>query len=245
MARSRRHLPNAPIVEAVIDFRVLPQEQATFEMFGGLTSLIGDPYSQKSTMQSVQARFGLENGQWVNSLPTPATIGWIYQTSTEIAQFRVDGFTFNKIAPYTTWEQVFGEAHRLWKIYKDVARPKQISRIAVRYINRMRFIAPTSLAEYIESPPTVPAPISKVVREFLSRIVIDDQERRASAVITQALEPRIDQDQVTLLLDIDAFRESNVPQNDSELPMAFEQLRKLKNEIFFASITEKTAEMYE
>jgi uncharacterized protein (TIGR04255 family) len=64
-------------------------------------------------------------------------------------------------------------------------------------------------------------------------------------VIVQALERSVDPSVVSLLLDIDAFREEVAAPDDPALPTAFEQLRQLKNEIFFASITETTAEMYE
>ena len=245
MARPRSHLRNAPIAEAVIDFRVLRQEQVSSDTFARLSSSVGEHYTQASPMQSIYARFGFDNGQLVNPSPVQEIVGWVYRTETEIAQFRVDGFTFSRIEPYTTWEQVFGEALRLWKVYIDAANPRQVSRLAVRYINRMRLTSPMGLGHYLEAPPQLPAPIPQVIREFLSRIYVEDVSRKASAVIVQALEPRVDPTAISLLLDIDAFREVSVAPGDPALPTLFEQLRQLKNDIFFASITENTAEMYE
>lgn len=174
-----------------------------------------------------------------------AVVGWVYRTTTELAQFRVDGFTFSKIEPYTTWEEVFEEAFRLWKVYVDAARPREVSRVAVRYINRMRLAAVSDLGQYLESPPLLPAPIPQMIREFLTRVYVDDDKSSASAVIVQALEPRVDPSTISLLLDIDAFREmKNFAPDDLGLPAIFTELRRLKNDIFFASITEKTAEIY-
>jgi uncharacterized protein (TIGR04255 family) len=245
MARQRDHLARAPIVEAVIDFRVLRQDQVSSKTFEGLGPSIGEQYSQKSEMQSIEGRFGFENGKPVNPSSVQATVGWLYRTKTELAQFRMDGFTFSKVEQYTTWNQVFGEANRLWKIYVDAAKPKRLSRVAVRYINRMRLTASTDLRQYLEAPPYLPEPIPQVVREFLSRIVVEDATRGASAVIVQALEPRLDPSSVSVVLDIDASRNVDSKPDDPDLPGIFEQLRRLKNDIFFASITEKTAEMYE
>jgi len=244
MAKLREHLEKAPIVEALIDFRVLPRSEVTPETFAALGTSMGRRYPQKSIMQSVEARFGLEDGRPFNSLPMQREIGWTYRNDTEIAQFRLDGFTFNKVEPYTTWGEVFGEAHRLWGIYVNAAQPAQVSRVAVRYINRMRVPAATELRDYLAAPPLLPAPIPQVVREFLTRVYVDDQMRNASAVIVQALEQSVEATTMTLLLDIDAFREVNRTPHDPELPEIFQQLRELKNDIFFASITEKTVEMY-
>lgn len=245
MARPRAHLRNAPIVEAVIDFRVLRDDQVSSPMFAGLGPSIGNQYTQISSIHSFEARFGIDSGKLIDPAQNRADIGWRYQAGTEVAQFRVDGFTFSKIERYTTWGEVFSETFRLWRVYLDVAKPKQLSRIAVRYINRMRISGNPNISEFLEAPPILPPPIPPVVRDFLTRVHLTDEKRSCSAVIVQALEPQLDPNVMSLLLDIDAFQETALIPNDSELPSRFEQLRELKNEIFYASITEKTAEMYE
>jgi uncharacterized protein (TIGR04255 family) len=244
MARVREHLRNAPIEEAVIDFRVLRQEHVSHETFDGLGSLIGLHYQKAGSIQSIQARFGVVDGKAMDPSHMQTILGWRYQTQAEVAQFRVDGFTFSKIKPYTTWEDVSGEAFRLWKVYLDLAKPREVSRVAVRYINRMRLPDVKDLGAYLVAPPQLPAPISQTIREFLTRVYVHDENRSASAVIVQALEAPLDPNTISLFLDIDAFREINESPNDPQLRSVFEQLRQLKNDIFFATITEKTAEIY-
>jgi uncharacterized protein (TIGR04255 family) len=189
--------------------------------------------------------FGMSEGKPLAQSQSHADFGWRYQSKGEVAQFRLDGFTFSKIEQYTTWEEVFGEAVRLWKLYLELAKPRQVSRVAVRYINRMRLPAVTDLGRYLEVPPLLPAPIPQVIREFLARFSVEDAERSVSAAIVQALEPRVDPSSLTLLLDIDAFREMRELPDDPLVLSVFERLRQLKNEIFFATITESIAEMYE
>lgn len=245
MARPRAHLAHAPIAEAVIDFRVLRRDGVLADHFAGLTNRIGAEYNQSSVMQSVTARFGFESGRPVGPTQEQSAVGWLYQRPGAVAQFRVDGFTFSKLEPYTTWEEVFAEALRLWRLYAVIAAPHETSRVAVRYINRLRLPGPADLGEYLESPPVLPAPIPQTLREFLSRVVVQDSGRNASAVLIQALESSLDPSKIPVLLDIDAFREVALPPEDPSLPEIFEQLRVLKNTIFFASVTEKTVEMYE
>jgi uncharacterized protein (TIGR04255 family) len=108
----------------------------------------------------------------------------------------------------------------------------------------MQLPAVKDLVEYLEAPPRLREPISQLIRDFLTRVNVRDDKRNASAVIVQALEPRMGPDMISLLLDIDASREINEELDDTELLTVFEQLRELKNEIFFASITEKIVEKY-
>ena len=138
MARPRAHLRRAPIAEAIIDFRVLRHNQIAADRFAGLAGRIGHEYDRSSVMGSIHARFGIEGGRPLEPTQSQIAIGWMYQAQTAIAQFRVDGFTFSKLEPYTTWEKVFGEALRLWNIYVEIAHPLETSRVAVRYINRLR-----------------------------------------------------------------------------------------------------------
>jgi uncharacterized protein (TIGR04255 family) len=195
-------------------------------------------------MQSIEARFGINAGQVLEPKQVQMAIGWVYTGDAAIAQFRVDGFTFSKLEPYTTWEEVFGEAGRLWEIYVQTARPVEISRVAVRYINRLRLPGPAELRDYLEAPPVLPPPIPQTVREFLTRVVVEDTQHASSAIVIQALEASFDPAIVPLLLDTDAFRDVSLPPNDPSVPAIFEALRRLKNDIFFATITERTVEMY-
>ena len=132
MARPRAHLRNAPIVEAVIDFRVVRSESCTPDTFAHLESSIGVRYTQKFPVRLIQGGFGVDKGELLPTAASQMDIGWRYQAKTELAQFRIDGFTFSKVEPYTTWEHVFGEAFRLWNLYVKLACPRQISRIAVK-----------------------------------------------------------------------------------------------------------------
>ena len=246
MARRREHLRNAPIVEAVIDFRVLRREGVSPDRFAGLQSALGSQYSQATLIQSFEAQLILSQEKVPSSSTVTAPLGWQYRADSMVAQFRVDGFTFSKLVPYTTWNGVFSEALRLWAAYIKVAQPAEVVRVAVRYINRLQVPVPAQLSDYLAAPPLVPPPISQQLQQFLCRLVIDDGGRNASAVIVQASEPLIGPPAITLLIDIDAFKESlAVAPEDPRLPEMFLQLRDLKNEIFFASITERTAEMYE
>lgn len=246
MAKPRSHLAKAPIVEALIDFRILPQVQIAVDELGSLADEIGVEYSKREPINRFSARIDVNAGQVHQSAAAHSKVGWLYRSQNQVAQFRLDGFTFSHLEPYTTWEEVFGEALRLWRVYRQTTRPTQISRIAVRYINRMKLPRPTDLRAFLTAPPNLPEPSPQTVRDFLCRIHVDDTARNASAAIIQALEPQVDPSAISLLLDIDAYRDRlTLDPNDPSIPQMFQSLRELKNEVFFACITERTAETYQ
>jgi uncharacterized protein (TIGR04255 family) len=246
MAKPREHLARAPIAEALIDIRVLPREGIAADVFVPLKNKLAIIYPKSSPMRSIEARFQMAQGKVSAENTIQSDVGWLFETQgrESVAQFRVDGFTYNKLVPYTRWEDVFSEAYRLWQLYIESAKPLYVARLAVRYINRLRLPAPVQLSKYLEAPPVLPLPIPQTIREFLTRVVVLDAEHSSSAIITQALEPSLEPTVATLLLDIDAIREATFVPDDPSMPQIFEQLRRLKNDIFFASITEKTVEMY-
>jgi uncharacterized protein (TIGR04255 family) len=64
-------------------------------------------------------------------------------------------------------------------------------------------------------------------------------------IVTQALERSVDPDHVVVLLDVDAYRDVEIEPHDDRVQSILGRLRDLKNRVFFGSITERTAEMYE
>ena len=91
MARPRAHLRNAPIVEAVIDFRVSPGDGCSADTFAHLNSSIGARYTQKAPIRLIQGGFGFDKGELLPPAVSQKDIGWRYQAETEVAQFRLDG----------------------------------------------------------------------------------------------------------------------------------------------------------
>lgn len=246
MAKLRSHLANAPIVEALIDFRVLPQAQIAVDELGNLSAEVGSEYSKREQINVFSTRLDFNEGRSPQAAAAHSKVGWLYKSQNQVAQFRLDGFTFSRLEPYTTWEAVFEEALRLWSVYAKKAQPAQISRIAVRYINRMKIQGPATLKTYLTAPPELPEPSTQSLRDFLYRIHVTDSKHRASAAVIQALEPQVEPSSISLLLDIDAYRDRlTLNPNDPSIPEMFKSLRQLKNEIFFACITEETVELYQ
>lgn len=242
----KRHLPHAPIKEALIDIQVAFPEKVTVEALNSKYAQIADQYPKHETLQ--RGEFGLHNE---NGQPATVTIGHTiagYRYSSEdghrVAQFRVDGFTFSQLEPYKTWEEMKKEAARLWEVYVDAVSPDPITRVSTRYINILKLPLNTELKEYLEAPPTIPAGLNQELGSFLTRVDIHDPTIEARGFLTQALEG-VHDDYAPIVLDIDVFVTKEFDPREDNLWQCLEQLRDFKNTVFFESITDKAVELFQ
>lgn len=242
-----RHLDRAPISEALIDLRVKLEDVFDVTRFKDLNKLLGNDYTDPTPQQTFAAEFNFEKGGLKAAAKEPTLTGFVYQSkdSKHVAQFRKDGFSFSRLPPYTSWESVFAEAKRLWEIYIKTAAPTSVIRSALRYINRLDVPAGGTLETYLAVPPRVPEGLESKLSSFLNRIILDNVADEFTAVITQALEPSNQQAHLSILLDIDVFTHRPLEPSSQAVENVLNRIHDVKNKIFFNSITQRTAEIYQ
>ncbi len=243
------NLPNAPITEAIFDFRVKLPDGFDVAKFAALRPWLEQEYPKFEEKKVMQFGFQQEAGKPpVQSMVDLGVHGHFFRSSdeTKIAQFRRDGFTFNQLKPYVSWDDAFAEASRLWNIYVETAAPTEVSRIAVRYINRILLPMPLGeFSKYLTAPPALPKDVPKHMSGFFTRVVIQDADSGIAANVVQALEPLLDKTYVPMILDIDAYRQDLSDEPNQALLAKFAQLRTMKNRIFFGSLTPEALQLFQ
>lgn len=240
--------PNAPITEAILDLRVQLPEEVNLAQLAAFYNSVKERYPNKRERQSWQGGLKLNSAGNVEVLESQGGPDGYLFTSLEgkqIVQARLDGFTFNRLKPYDRWETFRDQARDLWQLYVEVAQPRQITRTALRYINRIEIPLPMrDFKDYILTVPEIAAELPQGLAKYLMQLVIPEPEIPATAIITEAMEPSPDSTKVPLILDIDVFCSKVFEVKDRALWQVFEKLRDLKNNIFFRSITDKTKELF-
>lgn len=247
----RKHLRNAPITEVIVDIRVKARPDLNVAIFGEPheMSAVGFPEKVEQRVFTTMIQFGPKSG----SQSTQHDLqGYMFRSEDglNVVQFRVDGFTFNRLKPYTSWKLVWPQALALWRMYQNMALPVAVTRMALRYINHIALPSSSfGLEDVLTCPPPVPKDLGVTIARFTTRVTIQASNARLAAHVSQALEPKPDHDGATLILDIDAFRQSELllEENDVEarIEETFGELHEFKNEIFFASLSETTIEGFE
>ena len=242
-------LKRPPVQEAILDFRVKLPSAFNVEAFQLLHPQFSPEYPKIKERRTVQHRIHAEEeGLSSYNRESLGVQGFTFLSADEkdLVQFRKDGFTYNRLAPYTSWEAVFTEASRFWRIYCSTTNPEEVSRVAVRYINRLRLPQPVKeFGEYFTAHPTTPAASQTIITGFVSRVTVYNPASRLKAHIIQALESPSDLGFIPVLLDIDVFDEELTSFGPIEVLSRFQDLRNLKNELFFKSITAKAKELFE
>lgn len=243
MAR-HRHLSRAPIKEAVIDIRLAPMREVSLDH---LWRELAQRYP--SQMDIWNTSFGFEVGADGVAKPMEATRAPNGKRLTDtsgryVAQIRTDGFTFSRLPPYETWEDLREEAMSLWKLYLPLIEGSRVTRVATRYINVLPLKMPIDFDDYLTVAPQVPSDLPQAIHGFFCRLALPDPETGATTIVTQASETGT-QDAAPVTLDIDTFKDMNVVATDEAVWTTLDQLRNVKNKIFFEYITERTAELFE
>ncbi len=175
-------------------------------------------------------------------------IGYFFSSEDKlsVAQFRKDGFTYNRLKPYTSWNDVFSKTKQLWEIYLEVLSPQVVTRVAVRYINNMRFQLPVqNIEEHFNIKLSIPKGVPQIFSSFLNKTVVFDDQKNIEAAITFVMEPSKDKTHGIVTLDIDVYKNDRFPPHDLEqLWDIFNDLHDMKNHIFFGYITEETTKEY-
>lgn len=244
---ARERFPNAPISEAILDIVVQfasPVELSRLEAFH---DLIRDryPVKQSRVKWKGQIELGQERvAQEVRRGPQ----GFLFRSAddTRVVQARQDGFTFNWLKRYDTWEALRDEARPHWERYRDVFRPEAVTRLGLRYINKIEIPLPFSdFRDYVKTAPDVAAGLPQGLSALFMRLEIPDQKRGLLAIITETFEAPVDEGKrLPFILDVDVVRHATFEATSPAIWETFEQMREYKNEIFFASVTDRAKELF-
>lgn len=250
MARPR-HLPRAPIREAIIHIQFGPPVELS--LIQGFVSSIEKDFGKTTDIWQTSFGVQFDHEKAESSAANPVLIGKRLDSvdGREVLQCTVSAFSFSRLTPYQDWAHIRDSAKRLWDLYLSSVKPISVTRLAVRYINALPLPLPVAeLNDYFTSPPQVPAALPQVMRAFLQRVVIFDEATNTFVAVIQAsdedAEARSLTNQATIFFDIDASQQVNLSSNNSNIVWGkFEELRTFKNRVFFEHITEKTAGLFE
>ena len=239
-------LPNAPIQEALLDIRVQARQGLHASEFDELFGQLHPAFSVSEVMRSMRAKIRLEpTGEATTRTSDAGETGRLFKSAegNRIVQCRVDGMTVNMLRPYSSFEDLYEVFSSTWALYREVARPTALTRIAVRYINRFEIPKTGNLIEFVATAPATVVDDS-YISGFTQSTVHGFSSRGETVILNTALELPLDGGSPNMVLDIDAFREVDVDMSNQDLASAFTELRHLKNSFFFKVIGPRAMEKF-
>ncbi len=244
------HLPHAPIVEAVIDIRARATEKLEESSLRSHLEAKLKGYGFLDSRRQFRGEVKLETGKPPSQVVRD--LGWKglrFRSSDEkhIAQFNRDGFVFSRLEPYVNWDQLFGEGLRLLSIFKELARPVEIHRIGLRFINRIQ-LPPGELRfeDYIQLAPVSPCGLDLPFHGFMHHDKLAVPGHPYAINVIRTIQPPAGAGGagIAVILDVDVFTTQGFELDDTLLARRLLEMRWLKNKAFFGSITEKALEAF-
>lgn len=164
-----------------------------------------------------------------------------------IVRVTLGDFAFSQLAPYDRWETLHAEAERIWTILERILQPRRITRVAVRFINRIDMPDPqgsgVDLDVYFHAAPKIPPELPQVMATYFVRLELPFQTPDGILILTLTAASPTSAGFVSALLDLDAVIQ-NVDMDATRAWRAIEELRDVKNAAFEASITDAARELF-
>ena len=240
-----RHYPRPPIKEALIDIQVALPAAFEVESLSAIHDEIKHEFPLAKKRFFLQAAIPLLEGDGVG-LSTRQHRGYsFYSADGRYAfQARLDGFTFGRLSPYDSWQDLRDSAKANWALFEKQVRQAQIERVAVRFINQIDIPSPSAkLDEYFLTPPRISPLLPQELSQYLMQVQIPQPDIEGIAVLTQTLVvPPPVENCVSVILDIEIFVQKTM--SVSVAWELLEEFRLRKNALFEGSITDKTRELF-
>ena len=148
--------------------------------------------------------------------------------------------------PYTSGDELLAESRKNWQHYVEIASPVNATRLALRYINRLRLPGDiVDFDDFLTVAPQIPKDLPQIFANFFGKVVIVNEKIDAFAGVSQTFTGEVDETGVEVVLDIDVFTEGAYEVAADSIWDKFVQLRQFKNEIFFGFVTDKLLEAYQ
>ncbi len=241
-----RHYPRAPISEAIVDLRVAARDGLNMADLESVRKGEEAAYPESSQLMVAIGTWKVGPGVAASATSEHAGYRFVSADKKVICLSQKAGFTLSHLAPYDHWESFRDEARRLWQIYRTQTRPAKVERLAIRYINRIDIPGKqVELKDYFQTLPEISPALPQTLSGFFLQLRLPQPDLHGQVLINQTITPPAVKGAISVVLDIDLFRDNDVPQDETALWEVFERLRTRKNEIFEACITNQSRELFQ
>jgi uncharacterized protein (TIGR04255 family) len=250
MERHRYKKP--PIEEAVCDIQFAPGTDWDPTLPGRLFEKLKRTYNEKPRQQQI-VEAQLQGGTAEGSQSTlqhrlgKMRVQLLAENGTRIVGISQDQLSVHMLRPYTKWEDFRPRIMDALNAYGDVAAPEGVTRLGLRYINRIVIDeSDPDLGKYFEIPPKFPKvePATRILG-FFNRKESEYLDKPIRIVVTFAdMEPRPSEKSSYILdLDIIWIRASD-PIPLAEVPEVMDDMKTRHRQVFESLITNETRKLF-
>ncbi len=199
---SRRYR-NPPIIEALceIHFDASAWDLTTPGLF---YSRVQAEFPDKSDLQSFEVEVELDPaGTRTQTRAHGERMVLRSADKSRVLQIQRDLLVFNRLQPYSGFDEWLPTVLELARVYSELAAPTSISRITLRYINRVELPqVEGALSRYFKVFPSWPREVATTHGDFLLRLQVPSRNPGHELVVTFGSAAPIQPKTTCFLLDI-------------------------------------------
>lgn len=233
-----------PIIEAAIELRY--KFDVEEKHLKKIVSKIGQHYEFIEDDTELQIEF--DSNKKTESRITFNGKRFSSKDRTDNSIFRRGSFICARLAPYCGWEEFFSRAQRDWSEWRKIIGRVDITRIGVRFINRVDMPhhgdKTIRIEDYLHISPNLPdqdlPPISRYTIQVILPLGVDD----CRLMINSQKVPSPLVDHISLVLDIDISRDRDLPLRDDKIWEIIDKIRDHKNRVFESMITDAARRLF-
>jgi len=249
-----RQLAHPPIHEAVIDIMFAsktPMDQETLEQLalpflseGGDKVAVGTYEAQLRPVED-ELEFEIKVEQSKKTVKGLV----VRNPSGRHFGFQLDRVSVSQSGNYTNWESLRDDAERAFSAVVAASELYEVNRVAARFINRIPLPSKdfVDFSELLVRPPALPPKLrSGIVTDFSDHQVIKGIEGEYQANFRVLTVGPVEGEQVnSLAIDVDVFTTAVLKPNFQDVLTKLDEIRVIKNQLFFGSITESALRNYQ
>ena len=250
MKNSELKLKNPPIIEAILDIECdLPPNLKIATLESRIKKALGKSYPKLRPIVFQQHQFEAK----LNEPPKHSVTGgiqglqFLHDNENQVVQFRVQGFSFNRLEPYTSLDDYLPQIKKAWLAYVELAGPLEVRLIRLRYINRILLDlvdGRVNLDKYFQNGPKLADEEKQTFLGFLNQYSALDIETGflVNSVLTAQM---VEDDKLPIIFDNSAvIQENRSPDDWTWIHSKILELRQLKNKVFTRTLTETCLNQY-
>lgn len=247
-----RRLSTPPIVEAVVDIDCdMPPGQEFLLLEEAARDAYCDRYPTFQTVSAHEGQIELGSGETLPKVSGAVRIQalrFVQVDDKQLVQVRRQGFSFNRLAPYSNLDDYLPEIERTWRLFVAMASPIQVRALSLRFINLIDLPLTkgrVELSEYLRVGPQLPSDAGLSFAGFLNQhIAVEESTGSPVTIILASQESR--SDVLPILFDISAATPGPAePENWHWIVERIQSLRALKNRVFWNTLTERCLSLFQ
>lgn len=253
MAESDLRLANPPIVEMVLDIDCdLPPGLDLLALESQAIAALPN-YPKREKQYFYQQHFQVRPGDPPAGETTLhqglQALQFFSDDKKQLVQVRAQGYSFNRLAPYSGLDEYLPEIERTWSLYRDLISPLLVRTIRLRYVNRI--LLPVGqgsidLDQYFRYGPRLPEVGNLAFSSFFEQHLAEDKQTGNRVRIVLTPEPSEKTDKAPVIFDNSVESHKPLAPDDWDGILGrIGELRDLKNRVFQSMLTDTCLQLFQ